>query len=278
MITVAFQGTFGAYGHEAINRYFNKQARPLGFELSEQVMEAVLTGAVDQGILPIENSIVGNVAINSDLINLYPVSIVGEYYLGIRHTLLGLKGAKLSQIKEVHSHPIALAQCRFFLEKHKIKAIPAYDTAGSSALLHEWGDIEIAAISSELCSELYDLEVLSKDIQQVETNFTRFVVFSSNEKLIVPLKTEKTSLAFQTKHQPGALLECLKIFADYKLNLTKLESRPIPENPFQYIFFVDFLGDVNATEVQKGLAKLRQEALTVKILGSYPMAVDFQKS
>lgn len=275
MINVAFQGTFGAYGHEALRRYFKEQAQPLGFELSEQVLEALLDGRAAVAILPVENSIVGNVAVNTDLLYQYPVSIIGEYYLPIRHTLLGLKGVQLEQIKEVHSHPIALAQCRHFLEKYKIKAVPAYDTAGSSALLNQWNDPSIASISSELCAQLYELDVLSRDIQQVENNFTRFVVFTKSENALSTVNAEKTSLAFQTKHQPGALLECLKIFADFQLNLTKLESRPIPHNPFQYVFFVDFLGDMNDPKVAQGIEQLKKEAQSVKLLGSYPKAATF---
>lgn len=272
MIRVAFQGTFGAYGHEALQRYFKEQAQPVGYDLSEEVFEALLAEEVAVAILPVENSIVGNVAINSDLIYQNPVRIIAEFYLPIRHSLLAMKGSTLEQIKEVHSHPIALAQCRKFLDRHKIKAVSAYDTAGSSARLNEWNNPSIASISSDLCAELYDLDVLSRDIQQVENNFTRFVVVTKEKNVLSSLKAEKTSLAFTTKHTPGALLECLKIFADYELNLTKLESRPIPENPFQYIFFVDFIGDILDPKVAEGIEKLNKEAQSIKLLGSYPKA------
>lgn len=269
MIKVAFQGTFGAYGHEALKRYFEGPAVALGYELSEQVLEALIGKEADMAILPVENSIVGNVAINSDLIYQNQVKIVGEYYLPISHCLLGLRGSHISQIKEVHSHPIALAQCKKFLDDHKIKAVAAFDTAGSSALLNKWNDPSIASISSKLCADLYQLDVLSHEIQQVESNFTRFVIIANENKKVETACANKTSLAFKTKHTPGALVECLKIFADFKLNLTKLESRPIPENPFQYVFFVDFIEDTTNPNVDLGLAQLKKEAQSVKHLGSY---------
>lgn len=272
MINIAFQGSLGAYSHAAILSYFKEEARATGLELSEQVIEAVLSEDVAAGILPVENSIVGNVALNTDLLYKNDLNIIGEHYQPIQHCLLGPKGSTIESIRQVHSHPVALAQCRDFLNMHKIKPIPESDTAGSSARLGQEQKAGEAAISSEICAELYDLEVLARDIQQTEQNYTRFVIFVRGDHSPVEFRREKTSLAFRTQHSPGALLECLQVFAKYGVNLTKLESRPVPENPFQYIFYVDFLGDTHSENISRCLTALRPKTRTLKVLGCYPQA------
>lgn len=269
---VAFQGSLGAYSHEALKSYFQETASPYGLELSEQVVEAVTKGEVAAGILPLENSIVGNVTLNTDLIYAHNVTLIGEYYLPIQHCLLVPKGRKLGQIKKVHSHPIALAQCRDFLLQHSLKAIPESDTAGAAERISKERPQDEAAISSKLCADLYELDVLAEDIQKTKQNYTRFVVFVRSDQKTLGLKKEKTSLAFRTGHRPGALLECLQVFANFGINLTKLESRPVPENPFQYVFYVDFFADIDEVNTKKCLERLRGSSETLKILGCYPKA------
>lgn len=271
-MNVAFQGSLGAYSHEALKGYFQETASPKGFELSEQVLEAVTKGEVAAGILPLENSIVGNVTLNTDLIYAHDVTLVGEYYLPIQHCLLAPKGLKLSDIKKVHSHPIALAQCRDFLNQNFLKAIPESDTAGAAQRISQERPLNEAAISSKLCAQLYELDILAENIQKTGKNFTRFVVFVRSDQKTLGFKKEKTSLAFQTGHSPGALLECLQVFAKHGINLTKLESRPIPENPFQYIFYVDFHADIETKNSRKCLTEMRSVAETIKVLGCYPKA------
>jgi prephenate dehydratase len=271
-MNVAFQGSLGAYSHEALKGYFQETANPLGLELSEQVLEAVTKGEVAAGILPLENSIVGNVTLNTDLIYANNVTLIGEYYLPIQHCLLAPKGLKLKNITKVHSHPIALAQCRDFLNKNTLGAIPESDTAGAAQRISIERPLDEAAISSKLCADLYDLDILAENIQKTSKNFTRFVIFVRTDQKTLGLKREKTSLAFRTGHRPGALLECLQVFAKYGINLTKLESRPVPENPFQYIFYVDFFADIEEMNSQKCLAELQSAAETLKVLGCYPKA------
>lgn len=271
-MNVAFQGSLGAYSHEALKGYFLETATPKGHELSEQVIEAVTKGEVAAGILPLENSIVGNVTLNTDLIYANNVTLIGEYYLPIQHCLLAPKGLKLEDIQKVHSHPIALAQCRDFLNQNSLRPIPESDTAGAAQRISLERPRGEAAISSKLCAQLYELNVLAENIQKTRKNFTRFVVFVRNDQKTLGLKKEKTSLAFRTGHKPGALLECLQVFSRHSINLTKLESRPVPENPFQYIFYVDFFANTEDAHTQKCLHELESVAETIKLLGCYPKA------
>ncbi len=267
---VAFQGTKGAYSEQALKKYFVEEAQAIGFELSEQVCEAVLADEVAMGILPVENSIVGNVAVNSDLLYEHDFFVIGECYLQIKHNLLVRPGVKLEEIKAVHSHPIALAQCRDFLNRHNIRAISDYDTAGACKNLVRRKSSDEGTIASSLCEEYYDIEILNDDIQKVKNNFTRFLVFVKKDKIPEGLIHQKTSIAFCTNHNPGALLNCLQEFASCGINLTKIESRPIPENPFMYTFFVDFMGSITDSKVKECLINLQKDTKTIKVIGSYP--------
>ncbi|MCB9062655.1 MAG: prephenate dehydratase [Halobacteriovoraceae bacterium] len=269
---VAFQGTRGAYSEMALKKFFSHHdnIEVHGFDLSEHVCEAVRDGEVDYGILPVENSIVGSVTINIDMFYEYQIYAIGEVYLRINHCLLGLPGAKTEEIKKVYSHPIALGQCRDFLTRHKIESEYFYDTAGAAKMLFEKQDSQLGTISSSLCSEIYGLNIIEEGIQKVKENITRFLVFVDKHKVIPDVRKEKTSLAFSTKHHPGALLNCLQSFASHNINLTKLESRPIIENPFEYIFFVDFSSSIDDKNVKDCLNELEKDAKDIKILGSYP--------
>tara|TARA_R110002049_G_scaffold13143_2_gene57546 strand:+ start:11 stop:580 length:570 start_codon:yes stop_codon:yes gene_type:complete len=182
-----------------------------------------------------------------------------------------LPGTRLEDVTEAASHPIALSQCREFLSRHNIRAHAEYDTAGAAKLLRENASQSKGKgiVASELCAKYYDLEILSDQIQNNDTNLTRFLIISRLGDNPTVLEKNKTSLAFVTDHKPGALLECLQCFSAHKLNMTKIESRPDPLNPFQYVFFVDFLGDKDNQEVQACLLELTQLTKHVKILGSY---------
>lgn len=272
MSKVAFQGVRGAYSEAALLRHYGANAEPLPCAFSEQVFDAVESGRADAGFVPVENSIAGLVGVNTDLLLERKVYAVAESYLLIEHCLLGLPGEKLENIKSVSSHPIALAQCRDFLNSRALKTVPEYDTAGAAELVARRKTPGEAAIASKRCAEVYGLQVLAEGIQSARDNYTRFLAFVRESEIPSGLKAEKTSLAFSVHHHPGALLECLKLFADHQINLTKLESRPIPSNPFEYSFFVDFLGGAEEPGVAKALAELRAAARHVKVLGSYPLA------
>jgi prephenate dehydratase len=267
----AFQGVRGAYSEIALKRHFGESCEAVGFAFSEQVFEAVETGAVDAGFLPVENSIAGPVAANADLFIARDVFVSAEAYLRIEHCLLGRKGASLSQVKTVYSHPVALAQCRTFLNGRGLKAIPEYDTAGAAQIVAKSGDPSQAAIASAQCADAYGLDVLERNIQSAQTNITRFFAFTMKPRAPKGVAMQKTSLVFATPHKPGALLACLKRFADHGVNLTRLESRPIPEDPFSYVFLVDLIGGLDDEPVKRALDGLAAEARFVKVLGSYPL-------
>jgi prephenate dehydratase len=269
---IAFQGVRGANSEVGIWQHFGAGAEPVGYAYSEQVFESVLAGECPLGFVPVENSIAGNVAINMDLLYRQPVTILAELYVPIRHCLLALPGVKLDELKEVYSHPVALAQCRPFLQQMNLEAIPDFDTAGAAMHVAKWQKPEVAAIAPELCAEIYGLEILNRNIQQMKVNITRFLVFAPASQVPADLRQEKTSLAFTARHQPGSLVTCLEQFSRHGLNLTRLESRPIPENPFAYVFFVDFLGAPMMEDVRDCLTEMSRSAQFIKILGSYPLA------
>jgi prephenate dehydratase len=270
-VRIAFQGVRGAYSEAAVRKHYPK-AEPVGFALSEQVFEAVHAGKADLGLLPVENTIAGNVAVNTDLFLKEKVFAVRECYLLIEHCLLAPAPARLDDIKTVYSHPVALAQCRTFTDSRKMKAVPEYDTAGAAELVSQRRVLGEAAIASELCAKAYGLKVLKRNIQDHRENITRFLAFTREDRVPKGLKMGKTSVAFSTGHKPGALLACLQRLADRKINLTRLESRPIPENPFEYSFFVDLVGGMKDARIVDALKALRREARHVKVLGSYPLA------
>ena len=267
---IAFQGLRGAYSEEAALKMY-PDAEPVGFPYSEQVVEAVEAGRADRGILPLENSIAGPVAINVDLFLKDDIFIIAEVYLAIDHCLLAPPGVELKDVWTVYSHPVALAQCRDFINKHGFKALPEYDTAGAAELVSTHGRPGEAAIAPRACAKVYGLNVLAEKIQTNAENITRFAVFTRRDAVPAGIAMEKTSLAFRAAHKPGALLDCLKRFADHGINLTKLESRPIASDPFAYVFLVDFLGGMEDAPVKKALEALRPDAGLVKVLGSYPL-------
>lgn len=268
---VAYQGIRGAYSEAALRRHFGARAQALGLELSEDVFAAVETGRADFGILPVENTIAGPVAVNADLFWEKSVFVMGEVYLRIEHCLLAPAHSKLEWLKTAYSHPVALAQCRAFIRRHKLTAVPEYDTAGAAKLVAERNDVSQAAIASADCARAYGLKVLARRIQSFKENITRFLVFSRPVSVPRNLKMKKTSVVFSTRHKPGELMNCLQHFADHGINLTRLESRPIPENPFEYVFFVDFLGGLKDRNVSQALRKIEKDAHVLKILGSYPL-------
>lgn len=270
---VAYQGLRGAYSEVALKRRYGPGTEALGFAFSEQVFDAVESDRADLGFVPVENSIAGPVGVNLDLFLERPVYAVAEDYLFVEHCLLARPGTRLEDVRSALSHPVALAQVRGFLNARKIKAVPEYDTAGAAELVAGRAVPGEAAVASRQCAAEYGLTILAEGIQKSKNNTTRFLAFVKAGSEPSGLKREKTSLAFSVKHKPGALLGCLRRFADHGLNLTRLESRPIPEDPFQYSFFVDFLGGTDAPEVEKALDELNADARAIKVLGSYPVGL-----
>jgi prephenate dehydratase len=271
-LKIGFQGIRGAYSEAALLAHFGSSVEAIGFPISEEVFDAVESGAVDAGFLPVENSIAGPVGVNTDLLLERDVFATAESYLAIEHCLLGRPGERLEEVKRVCSHPVALAQCRDFINQHGLRSVPEYDTAGAAEIVASRREPGVAAIASKRCAEVYGLAVLAENIQTVQNNITRFLAVRRASEVAARPRGKKTSLAFSVHHHPGALLDCLKLFAEHEINLTRLESRPIPANPFEYVFFVDLLGGVEDEAVQVALDELRTAARHVKVIGSYPLA------
>lgn len=267
---IGYQGEKGAYSEAAIYQQYGKGIKVVGYETFEDVFEAVKNNKVDCGFLPFENTIAGSVVMNYDLLLREDVFVIAEVFFKISHSLLSNKGNKLENIKKAYSHPHSLEQCHDFLKKHKINPVPEYDTAGSAKIVKERNKKEEAAIASELCAEIYGLGVIEKAIETNKNNATKFFVFVKKGKVPKDIKKEKTSIAFKTKHYPGALINCLQRLSKNNINLTKLESRPLPENPWEYVFYVDFEGSIDDENVKLALSEMEASSTFVKVLGSYP--------
>ena len=272
---IVYQGIKGSYSYLVGVKYFGARNIFIGVDNFKKIFKNVQEKKVDFGIVPIENSIAGSVYENFDNLNKFNVVVIGEYYLKITHHLLGIKAKlpfnlRIKYIKKIYSHPKALEQCSNFLDKYPyIEKIAYLDTASSAKLVSELNDITIACIASKECARIYNLEILKENIQNNENNFTRFLIISN--KKYQTLQGNKASIIFTLSHVPGSLYNALKIFADFKINLTKIESRPIPEKPFEYFFFLDFVfpRNINLNYVLK---EFRKRVNKIKILGIYEEA------
>ena len=270
MARVAFQGERGAYGEMAALQYFPR-ARLTPKKSFQDVFDAAEGGEADYAVVPVENSIEGSVNEIYDLLLQSKMGVIGEVYQRVRHCLIANRGAK--KIKFVHSHPQALAQCRGYLQKKKLEPVPAYDTAGAAKMVKESRMLDSAAIASRRAAELYRMEILDEGIEDRKNNYTRFLVLSP-KKARGDSKSGhyKTSMIFSVKHVPGALFGIIGEFAIRRINLTKIESRPTKETPWEYNFFVDVEGRVRDKTVQQALQSIKPKTSYIKILGSYKKA------
>ena len=262
------KGVEGAYSHAAAKLYFGEDADLYHVPEFEDTMREVEEGRADYAVLPIENSTAGFVINNYDLLLKYKNYIVGEVYVPVAHMLLGVPGAKLSDIRTVYSHAQALAQSSDFLSAHKDwKQIAVLNTAVAAKKVMEEKDPTQAAVASRTAGELYGMEVLAKEINNVKGNTTRFLILGKEP---VYAKTAgKVSVAFEIAHKSGSLYNILGNFIFNNVNMTMIESRPIPEKSFEYRFFVDFEGNLSDAGVRNALTGLAAEASVMRILGNY---------
>ena len=270
MTSVAFHGERGAYSEEAIHQFFGPEAESLPCRRFEEIFAAVEAGAADYGILPVENSTAGSINQAYDLLLNHDLRIWGEVILRVRHALLAPPGTALADVERVRSHPQALAQCERYLNHHGWRSEIAYDTAGSARDLAANPEPGVAAIASRLAGQLYGLEELDYGLEDAFYNYTRFFILSHQEP--ARAQRNKTSLIFTTRHQPGALYECMGEFARRHVNLTKIESRPRLNRPWQYVFYLDFEGHCQDPECEAAIVGLLRRSSFVKLLGSYPAA------
>ncbi len=267
---VAFQGEIGAYSEEAAFRFFSSSIQTKPCESLDEVFKSVEQGEVQFGIVPIENSLEGSISRVYDLLLDSTLRVCGEIELRIAHCLIGAPGARLDLIKKVYSHPQALGQCQAFLKHLDCELIPTYDTAGSVKMIKEKRIRDGCAIASTRAAEIYEMRIIAKEIEDNPNNFTRFFILSQQDS--PPTGNDKTSIVFSVKHKPGALYEFLKELADRNINLTKIESRPTRQKPWEYNFYLDFDGHREDKASQEVLASLEGVSLFVKVLGSYPKA------
>ena len=267
MTRVAFQGEKGAFSEDAVTTFFGDVDQAPCRTLA-LVFQAVTEGRADFGVVPVENSQAGSINETYDLLLRCDVSIYGEIDLEVNHCLMALPGESLASIGTVYSHPQALAQCQEFLGKLDVEIVPTYDTAGSAKLIGEKKLANCAAVASKRVSQIYGMQILAEDIQTIPNNYTKFFVVSKEQAKHAP--ANKTSLVFATENSPGALYDCLGVFATRGINLTKLESRPSKDEPWEYVFYVDFEGHVEDDTCGQAVAALQEMTRFLKILGSYP--------
>jgi len=270
MTRVAFQGVAGAYSEEAVRQFFGPEVESVPCETLDEVFPLVENTEAEYGMVPVENAVAGSVSRSYELLLGYDLRIHAETILHVHHSLLAPEGATLANLKLVQSHPQALAQCQRYLNRHRLKGEPAFDTAGSARDLAADPKPGIAVIASSLAADIYGLEVIDQSIEDFPFNYTRFFILALQD----PPRTQrnKTSLIFATPHQPGALYDCLGEFAKRHINLTKIESRPRLNRPWQYIFYLDFEGHCKDPECEAAILGLLQRSSFVKLLGSYPAA------
>ena len=270
MTRVAFQGERGAFSEDTVLRLFG-DAELLPRRSLTDVFEAVTEGNADFGVVPVENSQAGSINETYDLLLRYDLNIYGETQLEVNHCLMAPLGESLESIKTVYSHPQALAQCERFLSTLGAEIVPSYDTAGSAKLIREKGLVNCAAVASKRVSEIYQMQILAENIQTIPNNYTRFFIISKEKA--EHADKNKTSLVFAIKNIPGALYDCLGALATRGINLTKLESRPSKDKPWEYVFYVDLEGHVDDDICSQALQGIREKTSFLKILGSYPQNV-----
>ena len=274
ILVVGYQGTEGAYSHVAATRHFGALGGDIvyrGYDTFEEIGDAVQDGDIDRGMLPVENTTAGSINDVYDLLAAFDLSIVGEEVQVVDHCLMAPDGATLGGIRKVFSHPQALLQCsRFLAGQAHVRAESYTDTAMAARKVRDDADLTHAAIASEEAARLYGLTVLQRGIANQAENFTRFVTIAREPLVGGPVAGAKTSVVFSVRHEGGALAACLDVFARHGLNLTKIESRPRPNSPWQYLFYLDFEGDMADENVADVFRQLAAHTTYLKLLGSYP--------
>ncbi len=267
---IAYQGVAGANSEQA-SLEFRPDAEAVGYHSFQEAFRAALTGECRYACLPVENSLAGSINQSYDLLTDSSLHVVGEQIVRVRHNLMVKPGTRLSEVKRVYSHPQALAQCQTYIEKNGFEAVTDFDTAGAAKLLSENGGDGKAAIATKRAAEIYGLEILAENIEDLAFNYTRFFILGPDEASKTG-ERNKSSLVLATRHRPGDLVACLQEFPKFDINMTKLESRPRRDKPWSYLFYIDIEGHIEDENVQRAMTGLMRKAAFVKFLGSYPAA------
>jgi prephenate dehydratase len=274
--TVSFQGEKGAFSQVAVQQLLGPEVEVRPCQRFEEVFRALADGDVDAAVVPIENTLHGSVHENYDHLVNFELQIHAETNVRISHTLIACPGVPFRKLRRVFSHPVALNQCvTFFRENPQLERVPFYDTAGSVKMLMEEKPADAAAIASAIAADLYGAKTLKRGIEDDPSNFTRFFLLKrpGSRQTRTGEVQWKTSLVFQTRNVPGALFRCLSAFALRDISCTKIESRPLRGKPWEYWFYLDFLGRADDEIPQKALGHLSEMADFLRVLGTYPKAV-----
>ena len=273
---IAYGGIPGSVSYAAAQSYFGAKDSYQGFKTYQELFTAVAEGKVDAGVVPVENSLSGTIYEHYDLLNESDVHAVGELYQKIEHHLMAKaskgSGDRLKELKKVYSRPDALEQCEKFLNRHPwLEQIAATDVSTAAELVKNDNDDTAAAISNTASAELYGLQVVRKNIEDNQYNYTRFLVISKKPKSRIDCN--KASLVFVVSHEPGSLYNAISVFENYELNLTKIESRPVYGKPYEYIFYVDFeYGKDHKLRMDEIVAVYQENTQYLKVLGYYQSA------
>ena len=268
-IKIAIQGIKGSFHHQVAEEYFHQE-----FDLDEcmsfdDLVKSLVENKAQKGVMALENSIAGSIVPNYALIDRNNLQIIGEHYLDIHMNLMALRGQRIEEIKEVHSHPIALLQCAVFFSQYPhIKLVESGDTAETARRIQEEKLKGIGAVAAPIAAKLYDLDILAAGIHTVQSNKTRFVIVKTENKELIKEEINKASIKFELDDTPGSLATILNVMNNSKLNLTKIQSMPIIETPFQYSFFVDIVFD-KYKHYEKAKKILELMTTHFKVLGEY---------
>lgn len=280
MIKVAFQGEPGAYGEDAIVRFFHAASvETVAMPTFSAVCQSVVSGSANAAVLPLENSLAGTVGDALDALATGPLTVVGEVLQPIHHHLLVVPGAGLADVERVTSHWQALSQCERFLSTHEWSPVPAADTAGAARQVATDRDPRVAAIASERAAALYGLQIAARHIQDAPHNVTRFAVIATShaelnlggtlERHAASPAQWETLITFETGHRPGDLVRALTVLSEAGINLSRIESRPSGEGPWRYRFLIQVAGDVMVEPLRSALADMQEHTRSMRVLGSF---------
>ena len=270
----AYQGTRGSNSEDACIDLLSPAAKLLPRTTLEDVFNAVTHGEVRYGVVPVENTLAGSIHRCYDLLFEHDLKIIGETVRHILFALIAPPGVALNQVRKALSHPVALAQCeKFFREHPQIQPVSVYDTAGAVEIVMNEGSRESAAVATRRAAAVYGGEVLAEAIQDHMENYTRFLLIAppgSSEPALPQAADYKTTIVFSVGNAPGALYHSLRPFAERRIDLAKIESRPLRGSPFEYLFYLDLIGRADSAPVSDALAELRAQAKSIRVLGTYP--------
>jgi len=270
-LCIAFQGARYAFSELATRQFFGEDIETAPCRTFDAVFETVVDEKADYGVIPVENSLTGSIYRVYDLLLSHNLKLVGEVSLRVEQHLIAHPGVALEEIRVVYSHPQALEQCRkFLLSLKNVESVASYDTAGSVKMIRDEKLRTAAAIGSRWAADDYGMQIVKTEIEDIPENFTRFYVLSREAKTFGEMN--KTSIAFSMKSIPGALFKSLSVFALRDIDLLKIESRPLRGRPWDYIFYLDFAGNMEQERCKNAIRHLGEITTQLKVLGSYPAA------